>query len=216
MNALRLFAACHRTRRGLVVGADAAGLRAGQRRHRRRHPRQGDGREGSFPTKRPYSPWAGRNFPTRPLFGDTHLHTIVLLGCRRLRRAPRARATPIASRKGEEIIASSGQLAKLSRPLDFLVVTDHSDNMGFFPDLLAGKPELLADPTGRRWYDMIQSGKGADGGGRDHHRLRRRARSPDRSSTLPGTPRLPLGVAGDHRRRRGGERSRPLHRLHRL
>ncbi len=48
--------------------------------------------------------------------------------------------------KGEEIIASSGQLAKLSRPLDFLVVTDHSDNMGFFPDLLAGKPELLADP----------------------------------------------------------------------
>ena len=58
------------------------------------------------------------------------------------------RATPIDSRKGEEITASSGQLAKLSRPLDFLVVTDHSDNMGFFPDLLAGKPELLADPQG--------------------------------------------------------------------
>ena len=37
--------------------------------------------------------------------------------------------------KGEEVMASSGQLAKLSRPLDFLVVTDHSDNMGFFPDL---------------------------------------------------------------------------------
>ena len=59
-------------------------------------------------------------------------------------------------------MASSGQPAKLSRPLDFLVVTDHSDNMGFFPDLFAGKAELLADPTGRRWYDMIQSGKGAD------------------------------------------------------
>ena len=57
-------------------------------------------------------------------------------------------------------MASSGQPAKLSRPLDFLVVADHSDNMGFFPDLLAGKPELLADPTGRKWYDMIQSGKG--------------------------------------------------------
>ena len=58
-------------------------------------------------------------------------------------------------------MASSGQPAKLSRPLDFLVVTDHSDNMGFFPDLLAGKPELLADPLGRKWYDMIQSGQGA-------------------------------------------------------
>ena len=59
-------------------------------------------------------------------------------------------------------MASSGQPAKLSRPLDFLVVADHSDNMGFFPDLLAGKPELLADPVGRRWYDMINSGKGAE------------------------------------------------------
>ena len=38
-------------------------------------------------------------------------------------------------------MASSGQPAKLSRPLDFLVVADHSDNMGMFPDLFAGKPE---------------------------------------------------------------------------
>jgi len=30
--------------------------------------------EKAFP-KRPYSPYAGRNFPTRPFFGDTHLHT---------------------------------------------------------------------------------------------------------------------------------------------
>ena len=32
--------------------------------------------------------------------------------------------------------------------------------MGFAPDLFAGKPELLTDPTGKRWYDMIQAGKG--------------------------------------------------------
>jgi len=64
--------------------------------------------------------------------------------------------------RGEELKSNSGQLVKLSRPLDFLVVADHSDNMGFFPDLFAGKPELLADPTGRRWYDMIQSGKGGE------------------------------------------------------
>src|SRR4029079_3128074 len=30
--------------------------------------------EKIFPSKRPYSPYAGRNFPTRPFFGDTHLH----------------------------------------------------------------------------------------------------------------------------------------------
>jgi hypothetical protein len=26
--------------------------------------------------KKPYSPCAGRTYPTRPLFGDTHFHTV--------------------------------------------------------------------------------------------------------------------------------------------
>jgi hypothetical protein len=34
--------------------------------------------------------------------------------------------------------------------------------MSFSPDLFAGDPKVLADPTGRRWYDMVQSGKGGD------------------------------------------------------
>jgi hypothetical protein len=117
--------------------------------------------EKVFPARRPYSPWAGRNFPSRPLFGDTHTHTSFSMdaGAFGARLGP-ADAYRLA--KGEEIMASSGQPVKLSRPLDFLVVTDHSDNMGFFPDLLAGKPELLSDPTGRKWYDMMQTGKGAE------------------------------------------------------
>ena len=31
--------------------------------------------EKTFPSKPNYSPYAGRSFPTLPLFGDTHLHT---------------------------------------------------------------------------------------------------------------------------------------------
>nr|WP_218281013.1 DUF3604 domain-containing protein [Verrucomicrobium spinosum] len=109
--------------------------------------------------KRPYSPYADRKFPTRPYFGDTHLHTAFSMdagafGCR---LNPR---DALRFARGEQVMASSGQPAKLSRPLDFLVVADHSDNMGFFPDLFAGKPEILADPSGRRWYDLIQAGKG--------------------------------------------------------
>jgi hypothetical protein len=109
--------------------------------------------------KRPYSPYADRKFPTRPFFGDTHLHTGFSLdaGAFGTRLTPR---DAYRFARGEQIMASSGQPAKLSRPLDFLVVADHSDNMGFITDLIAGKSELLADPTGRRWYDMIQSGKG--------------------------------------------------------
>ena len=53
-----------------------------------------------------------------------------------------------------------GMRPRLSRPLDFIAIADHSDNMGFFPDLLAGKPHMLANPTAKQWYDMIQSGDG--------------------------------------------------------
>lgn len=114
-----------------------------------------------FPDKPPYSPYAGRNFPTRPYFGDTHLHTSFsfdagAFGCR---LGPH---DAYRFARGEQVTTSSGQQVKLSRPLDFLVVADHSDNMGFFPDFLAGKPEFLADPSGRKWYDMMQSGKGAE------------------------------------------------------
>ena len=112
----------------------------------------------SIQKPRPYSPYAGRNFPTRPLFGDTHLHTGMSMDA----GAAGARLMPSDAyrfAKGEEIMASSGQPVKLSRPLDFLVVADHSDNMGFFPKLISGDPSSLADPTGRKWYDMIQSGK---------------------------------------------------------
>ena len=114
-----------------------------------------------FPAKPNYSPYAGRSFPTRPLFGDTHLHTAASFDA----GAFGARITPREAyrlARGAEITASSGQPVKLSRPLDFLVVADHSDNMGMFPDLYAGKPEVIADPQARTWYDMIKSGKGAD------------------------------------------------------
>ena len=30
--------------------------------------------------------------------------------------------------------------------------------MGFFPALFAGDPKMLADPTGKKWYGMIQEG----------------------------------------------------------
>jgi hypothetical protein len=109
--------------------------------------------------KPPYSPYVDRDFPTRPFFGDTHLHTSFSMdaGAFGARLGPK---DAYRFARGEQVTSSTGQPVKLSRPLDFLVVTDHSDNMGFFPDLFAGKPDLLADPTGRKWYDLIQSGKG--------------------------------------------------------
>lgn len=111
-----------------------------------------------------YSPYAQRDYPTRPLFGDTHLHTMASFDA----GAFGARLTPRDAyrfARGDEVVSSTGIPVQLSRPLDFLVVTDHSDNMGMFGDLLAGKPNILSDAQGKAWYDMIKSGKGAEAAG---------------------------------------------------
>lgn len=107
-----------------------------------------------------YSPYAGRNFPTRPFFGDTHLHTGFSMDA----GAFGARLTPKDAyrfARGEEITASAGERAKLSRPLDFLVVADHSDGMGFFPLIVGGDPVIMASQQGKKWHDMIFAGQGA-------------------------------------------------------
>ncbi|HSA85870.1 MAG TPA: DUF3604 domain-containing protein [Nitrospira sp.] len=112
-------------------------------------------------SKPAYSPYAGRNFPTRPMFGDTHLHTSFSMDA----GAFGARLTPRDAyrfARGEELTSNTGQPVKLSRPLDFLVVSDHSDGFGFFPQLMSGDPELLSQPQGRKWYDLIRSGRGAE------------------------------------------------------
>ena len=106
-----------------------------------------------------FSPYAGRDFPTSPLWGDTHLHT----GNSFDAGAFGATLLPedaFQFARGDEIVSSTGIPVKLSRPLDWLVVSDHSDNMGFFPDLRVGKEHILADPMGREWYDRIQQGEG--------------------------------------------------------
>jgi hypothetical protein len=112
--------------------------------------------EGAHP-KRPYSPYAGSAVPTRVFWGDTHLHTSFSMDA----GAFGARLGPEDAyrfARGEEIESNTAGPVRLARPLDFLVVADHSDNMGFFPDLYAGDPNILADPKGREWYEKVQAG----------------------------------------------------------
>ncbi len=108
---------------------------------------------------RAYSPYAGRGFPSRPFWGDTHLHTSLSMDAGAFgNRLGLDAAYQFA--RGEEVTSSTGLKVKLSRPLDFLVIADHSDNMGFFPDLFAGKAFILDDPTGKDWYDRVMAGEG--------------------------------------------------------
>jgi len=112
----------------------------------------------SYPGKA-YSPYAGRTFPSQVFWGDTHLHTALSMDAGAFgNRLGLDEAYRFA--RGEEVTTATGLKAKLSRPLDYLVIADHSDNMGFFPDLYAGEPHILKDPTGKDWYDRVMAGKG--------------------------------------------------------
>jgi hypothetical protein len=124
-------------------------------------PAPPDGAEGLAQTYtgRSYSPYAERDFPSNVFWGDTHLHTSFSMDAGAFgNRLGLDDAYRFA--RGEQVTASAGQEVKLARPLDFLVIADHSDNMGFFPDLLAGKEYLMKIPKGKEWHDRIKAGDG--------------------------------------------------------
>jgi len=108
-------------------------------------------------TGKVYSPYAKRGFPEQPLWGDSHLHTSLSMDAGLFgNRLPPRDAYRFA--RGEEVISSTGQAVRLSRPLDWLVVADHSDGMGMVGDLALGKPELMAYDQSARWIKGLEAG----------------------------------------------------------
>ena len=96
-------------------------------------------------------------YPENVYFGDTHLHTsnssdAFAFG---VRLGPEE-ALRFAS--GEEVTATMGLKAKLSRPLDFLVIADHSDGLATLKAINDAPRLLLRDPLLRRWHDELQKG----------------------------------------------------------
>ena len=111
--------------------------------------------------KAEYSPYLDRGYPDRVYFGDTHLHTSYstdagMMGC----RLGPEEAYRFA--RGEEVTSSTGVRARLLRPLDFLVVADHAENLGLAPMIAESNPDLLKSEWGRKVHDLVKSGKGGD------------------------------------------------------
>ena len=44
------------------------------------------------------------------------------------------------------------------RPLDWIVITDHSDGMGLITDVLASAPNVMKYDQGRRWSEGFNAG----------------------------------------------------------
>jgi len=107
------------------------------------------------------TPAESSGYATKVYFGDTHLHTELSMDAGAFgNRIGLDEAYRFA--KGEEVTASSGLTAKLSRPLDFLVAADHSDGMGLFQALFNKDEWILEYDQGKRWSKMIEDGNGAE------------------------------------------------------
>ena len=109
------------------------------------------------PQAKAYSPYAGRKYPARVFWGDTHLHSSnsgdAFTSGNRFTPEQTYRIA-----RGEDVISSTGLPARLSRPLDFVVLSDHAEGLGLITEVYNGNPALMGDSTVQRWRNMMRAG----------------------------------------------------------
>lgn len=96
-------------------------------------------------------------YPEKVLWGDTHVHTANSVDAFGFG----VRLTPedaLRFARGEEVTSTTGVKAKLPRPLDFMVITDHAEGLGATKALYDAPRLLITDARMRRWYDMMHEG----------------------------------------------------------
>ena len=117
----------------------------------------GDPKDSTFGRKE-YSPYLEIGFPQRVFWGDTHLHTSYSTDAGMVgNRLGPDEAYRFA--RGEVVVSSIGVRARLQRPLDFLVVADHAENLGLATMIAEKNPELLRTEFGREISALVHSGK---------------------------------------------------------
>lgn len=104
-----------------------------------------------------YSPFVDQSFPNRVFWGDTHLHTSYSTDAGMVGNAL-GPDEAFRFARGDKVRASLGDYAQLVRPLDFLVVADHAENLGLAPMISESNPQLLANSWGRQVHDLVKAG----------------------------------------------------------
>jgi hypothetical protein len=109
-----------------------------------------------------YSPYVQRtaadaDFAEGVYWGDTHLHTSYSTDSGMMGNTLDPEEA-FRFARGEEVISSHGLRVRLIRPLDFLVLADHAENLGLAPFIAESNPELLKSEWGRMVHDMVKAG----------------------------------------------------------
>jgi hypothetical protein len=122
---------------------------------------------GSEPTnkdhvgEKEYSPYLNIGYPQRVFWGDTHTHTSYSTDAGMVgNRLGPDDAYRFA--RGEIVTASNGVRARLQRPLDYLVIADHAENLGLAPMIAEKNPELLKVEFGKKIANLVYDGKAGD------------------------------------------------------
>lgn len=116
-----------------------------------------------IPGEREYSPYPQQDFPNQVLFGDTHLHTSYSADAGMVGNTL-GPADAYRFAKGEAVTSSMGIRAKLVRPLDWLVVSDHAEGLGVAPMIARADPVILESDFGKELYAFASQGT-AEGAG---------------------------------------------------
>ena len=105
-----------------------------------------------------YGPGEKPPIPRRVYWGDTHLHTSYSPDASLTGNVKLGPADAYRFARGETITAHNRLKAQLDRPLDFLVVSDHSEYMGFLPMVRDGNPEAMKTEWGTYLAKEINAG----------------------------------------------------------
>jgi len=112
----------------------------------------------SVPAKKTeYSPYVEQHFPKRVFFGDTHHHSSYSFDSGMFGNTLGPEES-FRFARGEVVTASNGMKAKLIRPLDFLVVSDHAAYLGFTDLIKNADPRLMATKGGREMVEGYRAG----------------------------------------------------------
>ncbi|MFK7731102.1 MAG: DUF3604 domain-containing protein [Pseudomonadales bacterium] len=103
-----------------------------------------------------FSPYASGIGDKQVLWGDTHLHTTLSLDARAF-GVELDQATAYRFARGDQVTSTHGLKVKLSRPLDFLVVSDHSDAMGTMSEIIAGRKDFMLDEKIKDWNRRLNN-----------------------------------------------------------
>lgn len=95
-------------------------------------------------------------YPEQAYWGDQHVHT-AWSGDAAAAGTTVGPEDALRFGMGETVKSNSGQNAKLIRPYDWMVISDHSDGMGVMSYIKDGDPELMKIPLLKKWHDGMNS-----------------------------------------------------------